>query len=152
MAVDKRELILARIAALLVDLPGTVSTVRNRALLDNDVRPATILLDGDEFARLTGDKRGRQRMSPQVMELRPQIFIVMDVRAVQNENIGQDMNAIRFELVRSLASDQELLDLIGTNGNIALIRAETDLKSGSAVKGQMRLDFTLTYLLDPYQV
>jgi hypothetical protein len=147
---SKRELILARVEELLGTIDGPKTVLRNRGLADNDMRPALILLDGDEFSRTTGDKRGRVAMSPQIMELRPQVFIVMDVRWPQNADLGPDINALKWAIEQALANDQNLIDLVGTNGNILLLRAETDLKSGSAVRGQLRLDFTLTYVLDPY--
>lgn len=152
MSVDKHEELLARVFEILQTIPNTNTAVRNRGLLDNEMRPGLVLLDGDAFSKVNGAGRGRVRMSPQMMEARPQVFVVMDTRLPQNANLGQDMNAIAFAIIQAIAQDQPLLDIIGSNGDVTLIRAETDLKSGSAVRGQTRLDFTIVYWLDPYQV
>lgn len=150
--IDRREAILARLFVLIGSVSGIKSAVRNRGLLDNDVRPATVLMDGDEQERTPRVGRnltGRGAMTPVMMTLRPQIFVVMDTRLPQNASIGTDLNAIRTALIEALAGDATLLSLVGSNGDIVYNGLETDLKSGSSLDGQARLDFSITYPLDP---
>lgn len=149
---DKREQILTRCLEILTTVAAndpTATVKRNRGNMKQDARPAFVLLDGDETARLTGDRRGRVRMATQLMTMRPQFFVLLKDTKPQNENIGQDLNAYRVRLIEALASDTTLANLIGSNGDIALAGVETDLKSGSSVAGEMRLDFNITYVLDP---
>jgi hypothetical protein len=156
MPVSKREAILVRMFEIFGEEYITAQTVvRNRALLKTDDRPAIALMDGDERARLTGDGRGqgntgRQQMTPQLMTMTPQVFVLPDEKLPANEGIGELVNMMRDIIVRTLANDPTLLALLGSNGSIAYLGMETDLKSGGALQGQCRLDFALTYVLDPY--
>lgn len=150
--IDRREQILTCIEGILAGVSGVRSVARNRGLLDNDVRPGLVLLDGDEQERSprpAGSSTGRQGMVPTIMRMQPQVFIVMDVRKPQNANLGQDMNVIRTAIIGAFASDAELQSLVGTNGDIVYNGCETDLKSGSTLDGTARLDFSLTYPLIP---
>lgn len=156
MPVSKREAILARIEEIMGEEYVTAATiVRNRGLNKQDARPAIAIMDGDERARLTGDglgrgNTGRQQMTPQLMTMTPQIFILPDEKLPLNEGVGSLVNTMRDILIRVLANDTQLLDLVGSNGSIAYMGMETDLKSGGTLEGQCRLDFAFTYVLDPY--
>ena len=156
---DTREDILARIFQILTDLAATIrlndattvpTVARNRGLMQQDVRPVFILLDGDERTRLDGDRRGRVRMSPSLVTMNPQVFVVMKSRLPQNENLGQEMNELRLQMIHALVTDETLIGLLSANGDMNYLGNETDLKSGSNLEGQMRLDFAMTYVLDPY--
>lgn len=158
---SKREDILAQLLVILEEVKddlGAFSVFRNRGLMSNDKRPALALLDGNEDARLTGDRdraqkittSGHIRMTPQLMTMHPQIFVVLDSRKPQNENIGQDLNTYIDAVTIAIAKDATLLTLLGSNGSMALKSVETDLNSGDAAEGQAKLDFELTYVLDPY--
>lgn len=148
--IDTRELILAQIAVTLATVTGIVTVFRNRGAMKEDKFPACGVMDGDERTRLDGDRRGRVRVSPELVTMRPQIFIIMDQRAPLNTDIGPDLNAKRAAVIQALSQDADLLDLVGSNGNIAYDGCETDLKSGQQGLGQMRLDFSITYVVDPY--
>lgn len=151
---DKREDILSRLFAILnaITDPETPNTVaRNRGLLDNDARPALVLLDGDERVSLPGNNRGRQRMSPCLVTMMPQIFIITKLKKPQNEGIGELLNSFRVSIVKAIADDTELIALLGSNGDLSYDGCLTDLKTGSSVQGEMQLDFSLTTLLDPYR-
>jgi hypothetical protein len=153
---DTRELILARIAALCVETAGFVSAVRNRALLKTDKRPAVILLDGDEFPVLThGGRQNRARsgrmmmLTPSIMQLRPELYVLMPEDRPTNQDIGPALNQKRVDLCKAIAEDEQLIMLLGSNGNIIYNGCATDLKSGSALTGQMRLDFYYNYTFFP---
>jgi hypothetical protein len=146
---DKRESILSRIEALLAtDNTGAMTVKRNKPLIDQDMRPAVALLDGDEIAKLTGARRGGAAMTPQIMTMTPQVFYIAKSKAPQNEDVGPDVNQFRLRILSLIAGDSELKDLVGANGNISLIRMETDLKSGGLLQGQARFDFAISYVLD----
>lgn len=150
---DKRELILLRLLELMGSdylFPEEFETVvRNRGLLQQDARPASAILDGDESARLTGDRRGTPNMRPQLMLMKPQIYILPKTDKPANTAIGSTVNKFRFAIVQAIARDPILLDLVGANGNISYLGMETDLKSGALLDGQARLDFSFVYVLDP---
>lgn len=146
---DIREAILEQLETILGTLTGITTVVRNRGLMEQDQRPAAILMDGDETARLTGDKRGRVRMSPELVTMKPQLFVVLKSEKPTNPLVGQKLNEYRAQLIVAINADASLLLLVGSNGNIAYTGCVTDLKSGSLAEGQMRLDFDITYVLDP---
>jgi hypothetical protein len=152
---DKRELILERIAAITVaaqTAAGIVTCVRNRGLLANDKRPACVLLDGDERPAIfkpNSHTDSRSTFRPAIMRMSPEMYVLMDESRPTNENIGPILNAKRIALSMAIVSDAALKTLLGSNGGIVYNGCVTDLKSGSALTGQMRLDFIYTYLFDP---
>lgn len=152
---DKREAILERLEDLMGEQYIAAKTVvRNRALLKQDDRPAIAILDGDERARLTGDglgrgNNGRVGMTPQLMTMTPQIFMVLDSRQPMHEGVGPDVNAFRMTLVRVINQDPVLRSILGRNGSMAYMGMITDLKSGSRLDGEVQFDFAFTYVLDP---
>jgi hypothetical protein len=151
--IDRREQILSRLEDVLGAVPGIESFARNRGLLDNDARPAIVLLDGDERERTPPVGRsatGRQGMVVNMMTMFPQVFVVLKVAKPQNVDVGPTLNGLRSAVIAAVAADAALRTLVGTNGDIVYTGCETDLKSGSPLDGTGRLDFTLSYPLDPY--
>lgn len=152
---DPRELILVRLFELMTESYINAETVvRNRALLSNDARPAIALLDGDETPRLTGDGLGRGRFGrvkliPQLMMMRPQVCFIAKSKKPKNEGLGTEVNLYRDLIVRVVAQDPQLLTILGSAGSVAYMGMETDLKAGSRLDGEAKLDFTFTYLYDP---
>lgn len=147
---DKRELILDRIFTVLKTVSGITTFARNEGQQDNDARPAIVLCDGDENARLTPPPRGRGGlMAPTTNTMRPEIYILLKEGRVKNVDVGSNLNAFRLAVSQAIAQDAELAALIGPNGSIVYNGCVTDLKSGSALSGQMRLDFAFTYVFDP---
>jgi hypothetical protein len=150
MSVHRREEILSRLKEVLTGLPGIATTVRNRGLLDNDVCPAISLLDGDEIVSRPSNGRGRQRMSTGIVTLKPQVFLLLKYKKPGNEGVGEALNAFRGAIIRAVASDAQLLSLIGSNGDITYDSAETDLKTGMEMTGTMHLSFSISHAFDPY--
>lgn len=150
-----REQILVRLTELMSESYVAAQTVvRNRALTKQDDRPAVAILDGDEIARLTGDglgrgNRGRVAMGPQLMIMTPEVYVLPKSKHPMNVGIGTEVNSFYDTIVRVVANDPILIELVGPNGSIALMRLITDLKSGSALDGQCRIDFNFTYVFDP---
>lgn len=153
---DTRELILNRLLAIATGQAGFESAVRNRGLLTTEKRPAIIVLDGRETPVLThGGRSNRARngmsmpLTPSVMALQPEIYILLDEHRPTNENVGTLLNTLRRSFIRALAEDTEMQSLLGANGGIVYNGADTDLKSGGALSGQMRLDFQFSYVFFP---
>jgi hypothetical protein len=154
--IDKREQILAQLKVILDGVltanPTLVKTVvRNRQLLKNESRPAIVLLDGDETVRLSMDRKfGRaQGFAPQIMQMRPQVFIVAEEGRPNNSELGPADNALRVAIISAIHNDDTLKTLYGANGALIYNNTVTDMKSGGAVTGLMMLDFAINYLLTP---
>lgn len=153
MSNDLREDVLSRIFTTMGTVTGITSTVRNRGLRSNEQRPAMVLLDGDETPRLSTDTarlKGRLGlMAPQIITLRPEVYILLKEDRPKNSEVGPELNAFRIDFLSKMWADTTLATLLGSNGSIVYNGAVTDLKSGSALTGQMRLDFILNYVLRP---
>lgn len=159
MSVHRREEILARMFELLETLKSApipvderlVTVVRNRGKLEQDKRPAAYLLDGDETgAPPEPSVRGRVRMSPRLVTMNPQVFVVLKTKGPQNELVGQTLNIHRGRIINLFASDAQLQALIGTNGELTYDGMLTDLKTGNAMEGEMQLNFSIRYFVNPY--
>jgi hypothetical protein len=156
MSLAKREEVLAHLLTILENIvvpdgfPAIETVVRNRALLDNERCPGIALLDGDEATKATGAGRGRVRMTPVITILKPQVFVLLKLKKPQNEQVGQHINAYRGAVIKAVASDAQLIALIGANGDITYDGCETDLKTGMEMTGQIQLNFSISCVLDPY--
>jgi hypothetical protein len=156
---DTRELILVRLLDIAETLAGLTTKIRNRGLLTTDKRPAVVLLDGDETPVLThGGRSNRAKngilmgLTPQIMAMKPELYITLKEPSNSNdalEGLGTALNAKRIELINAIAEDEELLTLLGSNGGLVYNGCATDLKSGGAFKGHMRLDFEFRYTFFP---
>jgi hypothetical protein len=161
---NRRENILQRISDITVGVKGgglgIISAVRNRGLLSTEQRPATVLLDGDEnqFTNIP-NKRGRaESMRPQIIRMTPQLYIILAESRPTNDasplngadlNVGTALNLLRNAVVIAMGTDAELKTLYGMNGGFIYNGCTTDLKSGSALTGQMLIDFNIIYPYDP---
>jgi hypothetical protein len=156
MSVNRREEILARLFVILSGITGIETAVRNRGLLDNDMCPAISLLDGDENSQSLGGThqrtsgRGRQRMSPGIVTLHPQVFLLLKLKKPANLLVGETLNVFRGTIIKAIAGDGVLLSLITANGDITYDGCETDLKTGMEMSGQMQLSFSISHSFDPY--
>ena len=161
---DRRQEILDRLWDLFKDLtvdlaggpngasqikPGSV--VRNRNDLQADKVPGIILLDADEVKdpRALRPPPGVQqtRMPAQIMRMTPEIYVVLDVRGVKNENVGKDLNTARLAILNAIMTDDQLQSIVGSNGDITYDGCVTDLARNRTMKGQLGISVTFTYPL-----
>lgn len=153
MSDDIREDILVRVLAIMQGITGIVNAVRNRQLLSTEERPAMVLLDGVELPRLSVDTRriqGRMAtMAPQIVQLRPELYILLKEGRPNQADIGPELDGYRIAFLKKMWADVTLATILGSNGSIVYNGCDTDLKSGSALSGQMRLDFIVNYVLRP---
>jgi hypothetical protein len=173
--IDIRESILSWLPVLLGALPGIAqqpnsagpSAWRNRGeISDETLFPAVITLDGDEEIRTRIEDRQRQMPGiypPQVMTLRPQVFVMMRKRdrvdnltlEDQADPIGPEISMWRNAVFLKVIQDPKLLGLVGGNGRIEYLGSETDMKTGSTIGvmgAQLWLKFAFSYVLDPSQL
>lgn len=153
---DTREQILDRLLVIATEQAGFTSAVRNRGLRTNELRPAIVVLDGDEAPVLTHGSRsntakaGRSMpMTPEIMLMKPEIYLMLQEDRPTNETLGTELNTKRVALIKAIAEDEELRLLLGSNGNMIYNGCTTDLKSGMALSGQMRIDLNLVYTFFP---
>lgn len=161
---DRRQEILDRLWAILsvltVDLAGgpngavqikAGSIVRNRGDLQAKQLPGMIVLDADEVRdpRMLKVPPGLQqvRMPAQIMKMTPEIYVVLDQRPVDNENGGKDLNTARLAILNAIMTDEQLLAITGTNGDITYDGCVTDYARNRTMKGQLGISITFSYPL-----
>jgi hypothetical protein len=155
MSFDKREAILQRMLAILSTITGPavvdgqVSIFRNRGEVPVEKLPALVLLDGREEIRLSASGKGGA-LAATLFTLHPQVFVVLKPREdVNNDGIGEELSDYRIRLLKAFTSDDSLLAMLGSNGEIQYLGHETDMQTGSTMLGQLQMLFSLTYVLNP---
>jgi hypothetical protein len=149
---DKRELILKRLLQALSDIPGVESAFRNRGQFPDEKRPAIALLDGvEQVVRAgAGVSRGHVRQPPVIVELQPQIFVLLKSRdTVANAGVGEELSDWRVKVIKAITTDQPLIDLLGSNGGTVYRGSQTDMQTGRSMDGELQLNFGFSYVLNP---
>lgn len=150
---SNREPILVRLLAILGDVTGFATKKRNVGLQDNDKRDCVVLLDGDETDVSPSNTQGRAGlMRPQKIRMQPELYVVVKETRPNNDqptNVGSQLNAYHDALIKAISNDTQLATLLGSNGKAIYLGCATDLKSGSALSGTIRLDFAFEYWIIP---
>lgn len=149
--IDKRELILSRLYAILQDFEGDLVTtvVRNRGELTAEERPAIELWDADEEFDADYSNKGRSRPahSPSIMLARPKIYILLST--LDYTEIGPSLHSIRARILNAVMTDSELKSYCN---DIYLERSFPDLDRGLTQKGEMLIGIVFQYALYPQQL
>lgn len=145
LADDTRELILARLAAVLAAVPGVVTFARNDAGVVEGTTPSVLLLDGDEDnGSPESYGRGRPANSPVVMVMKPEVYVL-----VASADPGPTLNALRDAIVSAVLNDSQLLGLCYATDPVHYEGAQSAFASGRTLEGEMGLNFTFHYVLRP---
>ncbi len=140
--IDRRETILARLAAVIAGLDVTAG--RNRADVSESALPAIFLHDGlDANEDFPGSWRG-PAVTKDMVKLEPQIIIAATGPA---ETIGATINGLRAQLLVAVLTDAELLAAVGANGQIRYVGCALTTEGGESREGQMEVKFGFRYLL-----
>ncbi|HEX2634805.1 MAG TPA: hypothetical protein VHM22_18530 [Bradyrhizobium sp.] len=139
---DKREAILARLAALCTAISGIVSAQRNVLDVPYLQRPAVVVQDGSE-ERLDSPASAT-RSTAQRMELSPQLWLL--VRGSGAE-AGALLSLYRSRIVQAVLTDTTLQDLTGTAGGIRYEGCNVPEPTPESKEPRLDLNFTLTYTL-----
>jgi len=152
---DKREAILQRMFTILQTINGIAvvegesCVFRNRGEVPAEKLPALVLLDGREEIRISASGKGGI-LAPTLFTLLPQVFVILKPRdGVSNDGIGEELSSYRIKLLKAFTSDDSLIGMLGSNGEIQYLGHETDMQTGSTMLGQMQMLFSLTYVLNP---
>lgn len=157
---DVREAILVRLKDILdaltaAPLSGLQAATRNRGLRENAQRPCLVLVDGSETADVTGERVFRPGVfRTQLMRMNPAIYILPKEERPTNVdasdvNVGTVSNGLRVQVCNAIATDAQLAALITSNGRVVFNGTETDLESGAAMSGEMKLDLSIVYPFNP---
>jgi hypothetical protein len=157
---DKRELILSRLFTILQGIQGVATdpytggpcVYRNRDQLPDQLRPGILLLDGDEEANQTARQNQRPGKSPNLMTIKPEVYVSLTTAKPDNTTIGADLNAFRILILKAVLTDNTLQGYCDNGGELWYNATITDLARGRAMMGEMGLAFWLTYALIPSQL
>jgi len=99
-------------------------------------------------------KRGQTEtgIPPQLIDMTPEIYVVLDVRKPTNVNVGADLDLARLAILAVILPDETLQAIVGANGDIIYDGSVTDLARNRTMEGQLGLSVTFTYPLLPSEV
>jgi hypothetical protein len=145
---DRRELILVRLLAIALTMPGINVAARNKLSPDDTDLPAIMVLEGDETAEET-DPEARPANAPRQVTMIPEIVIAL---GDDPDAIGTSINAMRAALYKAIVNDTTLLGLVVNGRRIRYVGAGTELGYGRTMEGTMAMKFAFTYLLLPSEL
>jgi hypothetical protein len=130
-------------------IEGVKSVFRNRGEVPAEKLPAVVLLDGREVLKITTSLHGGLRV-PSIFTLSPQIFVVLKPRDdINNDGVGEELSLFRAKIIALIRDDDTLAALLGSNGEVIYEGHDTDMQTGSTMQGQMQMNFTFSYVLNP---
>jgi hypothetical protein len=145
--IDRREQILARLVEIMETIPAVGAVYRNNPDPNEGRMPAIIVFDADEeIAPLPDTARYKGSTAPQVMVMRPEIYILLSARAA---DAGTRLNELRARIYKAVVTDEALSDIVGTNGRISLEAGRSGFAVGRAMSSELKLEFGFTYVLQP---
>ena len=145
---DRREMILARLLEIAKGIDGVTAAFRNRDEISEKQRPAIVILDADEAAD-DADPAQRPSRSPRRVAMTPEIYILLGAKP---EDLGTAINRLRARLVSAVLTDEQLIALVGSNGDIRYEGCATALARGRSMEGEMGVSFSFTYVLRPEEL
>lgn len=149
---DKREAILLRLFAILETVTNGAEPIfvfRNRGEVPDEKYPALVLLDGSEDIRISATGKGGI-LAPTVFTLQPQVFVMLKpTYTVNNDGVGPALSDYRMKLLKAFTSDDNLFAMLGSNGEMQYTGHQTDMQTGSTMLGQMLMQFSISYVLNP---
>jgi hypothetical protein len=144
---DRRELILERIAEILGGVAGIVTVTRNKTEFDDTQMPAAGVLEGDEDASDSDARSTRPSARPYLVTARPQIWLRAD-----GDNVGTTLNNLRAAIIKAVLEDTELNALSANGRGVRYDGQQTTLHAARSMVGATALMFAITYLLDPTEL
>jgi hypothetical protein len=143
--IDRREQILARLVEITRAIAGVVAVYRNCPDPNEAKLPAVIVFDADEeLAPMPDTTRYKGPTAPQVMIMRPEIYILLSARAA---DAGTRLNELRARIYKAVVTDSVLSELVGTNGRITLEAGRSGFAVGRAMSSELKLELSFTYIL-----
>jgi len=146
---DKREVILQRLAEIAASLPGIATAVRNQDEISEHTRPAIAVFDADESADERAEQQGHPGRAANIVEMTPEVVILLGAKP---ERVGPALNELRAKLVKAVLTDAQLNGLAGANGRVRYAGCSTHLGHGRSMEGSMGVHFTFAYVLRPEQL
>jgi hypothetical protein len=159
---DKREMILSRLFTVLQGVPGVATdpetggpcVYRNRDELPDNKRPGILLLDANEVAEEKAKDRNRLSKSPDLVMIKPEIYVTLTTAKPQNEGQGEALSAMRSAVLKAVLLDDTLNDLcgVGKGGEMQYAGSLTDMARGQPMEGEIGIMISFTYIFKPTEL
>ncbi len=143
---DRREAILARLAAIAGSVPGVTLAARNKLNPTDQQLPAIIIFDADEEADDKDPEQSRPVNAPRRVKLVPQITIQL---GTVPDDVGTQLNKMRAALVKAIMTDATLPSLTLDRFGIHYLGCSTELSPARTMVGTMWVHMRFTYPLRP---
>lgn len=151
-SIDRRNLILTHLFTVLQRVQGPNTYWHNRDGIPQELLPGLVLLDGDEDADRAAESKGRPGSTPNLVTIKPEIYLTLPDRKPLNENVSEDLNLMRKSVLKLVLTDARLEELVGSNGTIYYLGCMTDLARGRRMGGEMGILLDITYILRPSEL
>jgi hypothetical protein len=143
MSNDRRERVLARLVEIGKAIPGIKTSIRNRALAEDEELPVVQILDADEAGE-DNDPLQRTNRATRRFIMTPEIYVVLED---QEADVGTTLNGFRCALVKAILEDTQLKAILGTNGEIRYDGCSTGLARNRLIVGELGLHVKFYYPL-----
>ena len=145
---SKREDILARLLVILNTIEVFKLVARNLDEFPERVRPAVILLDGDEEAVAELARPWVKGKAYTVVQMNPIIVVSMGGKP---EDVGPDINELMARIVTAVMTDAELTTIVVVNAQCGVYYLASDyrLSHSLAMDCDMQMRFGIRYTLLP---
>ena len=141
MAIDTRELILARLPVVCTGITGIAAVGQNQLDVPGLARPAILINDGSEEVLLDRPNSASRFGQVQIMDLTP------DIRLLMRADMGTDARKItsmfRGRVIAAILGDATLRGIVGANG--AMKYGGCSSPDPSPETKEPRLDFTFVF-------
>jgi hypothetical protein len=147
---SKREDILARLLLILHGVEDLKWAARNEDQFPEAVRPAAILLDGDEEAVAELARPWVKGKAYTVVQMNPLIVVSMGGKP---EDVGTDINELMARVVTAVMTDVELTAIVVANAQCGVYYLATDyrLNHSLAMDCDLQMRFGIRYTLLPIE-
>jgi hypothetical protein len=145
---DQREAILSRLVTVCGEVEGINAVGRNTLDVSEMLRPAVIVLDGEEqiaTAALT-DYRAPTVSKRQIMQLLPQIIVVL--RGNTGAEGGTLLTLFRNRVLAAILNDAALEANVTSNGGIRYTGCVVPPPDAEGREFRIDLNLTFTYLFN----
>jgi hypothetical protein len=145
---DRRELILARLLAIAVDIVGVDRAVRNTNEITGKTAPAIVINDGDEHVHEDSNAPRNALGNPAVMrefvQMEPSIQFLV---GLPMKDVGTTINQYRAQIVPTIVQDSQLASAVSGDGEIRYTGCTMETQHGEKREGRMLLHFMFIYPL-----
>jgi molybdenum cofactor biosynthesis enzyme len=143
--IDRREAILSRIVEVIEATSEFAVVSRNKPNAGEGRMPEAVVFDADEESAVMPDtSRWREADAPQLMTMRPEIYVLIAANAA---NAGPRLSELRAAVYRAIVEDKELSDLVGRTGRIIMQACRSQFAVGRTMQAELRIEFAITYVL-----